>query len=256
MTAPCSTVLNGYTFTPVPSTACSPDEALVAEHHALLAAHAAAQVAGAADGGAAEAHGLAEVGVVVDDDPLEVGVGAHADVGAEHRVGPEPHPGLDAAVLADHGRARPRWRRGGSRPPPPRGRRRPSRSRGPRRARGRRGCPCGPRGSSRGCRRPPSSPPRWRRRGACPRRGARGTPPRRSRPARSGAMKSKISGSSTKMPVLIVSLNTWPHDGFSRNRSMEPSSRVITIPNSSGFSTRASPIVASAPSPRAPSRCR
>ena len=59
-------------------------------------------------------------------------------------------------------------------------------------------------------------------------------------------MKSKISGSSTKMPVLIVSLNTWPHDGFSRNRSMEPSSRVMTIPNSSGFSTRTRPMVARA----------
>ena len=59
-------------------------------------------------------------------------------------------------------------------------------------------------------------------------------------------MKSKISGSSTKMPVLMVSLNTWPHDGFSRNRSMEPSSRVMTMPNSSGFSTRTRPIVARA----------
>ena len=40
------------------------------------------------------------------------------------------------------------------------------------------------------------------------------------------------------MPVLIVSLNTWPHVGFSRKRSIVPSSRVITMPNSSGFSTR------------------
>src|SRR3954454_23426171 len=37
------------------------------------------------------------------------------------------------------------------------------------------------------------------------------------------------------MPVLIVSLNTWPHVGFSRKRSIEPSSRVMTMPNSSGF---------------------
>ncbi len=59
-------------------------------------------------------------------------------------------------------------------------------------------------------------------------------------------MKSKISGSSTKIPALIVSLNTWPHDGFSRNRSIDPSSRVMTMPNSSGFSTRTRPMVASA----------
>ena len=46
------------------------------------------------------------------------------------------------------------------------------------------------------------------------------------------------------MPVLIVSLNTWPHVGFSRKRSIEPSSRVITMPNSSGFSTGTRPMVA------------
>ena len=48
------------------------------------------------------------------------------------------------------------------------------------------------------------------------------------------------------MPVLIVSLNTWPQVGFSRNRSTEPSSRVMTIPNSSGSSTELRPMVASA----------
>ena len=48
------------------------------------------------------------------------------------------------------------------------------------------------------------------------------------------------------MPVLMVSLKTCPHPGFSRNRSTLPSSRVITIPNSSGFSTAHSAIVASA----------
>ena len=48
------------------------------------------------------------------------------------------------------------------------------------------------------------------------------------------------------MPVLMVSLNTWPHVGFSRKRSMEPSSRVMTMPNSSGLSTGVSPIVAMA----------
>jgi hypothetical protein len=39
------------------------------------------------------------------------------------------------------------------------------------------------------------------------------------------------------MPVLMVSLKTCPQPGFSRKRSMLPSSRVITMPNSSGFST-------------------
>ncbi len=45
----------------------------------------------------------------------------------------------------------------------------------------------------------------------------------------------------------MVSENTSPHDGFSRNRSIEPSGRVMTIPNSSGSSTRFSPIDATAP---------
>ena len=48
------------------------------------------------------------------------------------------------------------------------------------------------------------------------------------------------------MPELIVSEKTWPQVGFSRKRSIVPSSRVITMPYSSGFSTRTSPIVASA----------
>ena len=60
-------------------------------------------------------------------------------------------------------------------------------------------------------------------------------------------MYSKISGSSTKMPVLIVSENTWPQVGFSRKRSIEPSSWVMTMPNSSGLSTWARPMVAMAP---------
>ena len=38
------------------------------------------------------------------------------------------------------------------------------------------------------------------------------------------------------MPVLIVSEKTSPHLGFSRKRSMRPSSSVMTMPNSSGFS--------------------
>ena len=48
------------------------------------------------------------------------------------------------------------------------------------------------------------------------------------------------------MPVLIVSEKTWPQDGFSRKRSIRPSSSVTTIPNSSGFSTDFSPMVTAA----------
>ncbi len=48
------------------------------------------------------------------------------------------------------------------------------------------------------------------------------------------------------MPVLIVSEKTWPQDGFSRKRSIRPSSSVTTMPNSSGFSTDLSPIVTAA----------
>src|ERR671936_774565 len=55
------------------------------------------------------------------------------------------------------------------------------------------------------------------------------------------------------MPVLIVSEKTWLHEGFSRNRSIRPSSSVTTIPNSSGLSTDLSPIVTAA---RQPDRTR
>ena len=49
------------------------------------------------------------------------------------------------------------------------------------------------------------------------------------------------------MPVLMVSLKTWPQVGFSRKRSIEPSSLVMTMPNSRGLSTALSAMVASAP---------
>ena len=49
------------------------------------------------------------------------------------------------------------------------------------------------------------------------------------------------------MPVFTVSLNTWPQVGFSRKRSMRPSSLMTTTPNSSGFSTRLRAMVAMAP---------
>ncbi len=63
----------------------------------------------------------------------------------------------------------------------------------------------------------------------------------------SSGMCFNTSGSSTYTPVLIVSEKTWLHDGFSRNRSIRPSLSVTTIPNSSGFSTDFSAIVAAAP---------
>jgi hypothetical protein len=63
---------------------------------------------------------------------------------------------------------------------------------------------------------------------------------------RPAGMESKISGSSTKMPVLMVSENTWPQLGFSRKRSMAPSSLVMTMPNSRGLSTGIRPMVAMA----------
>jgi hypothetical protein len=49
------------------------------------------------------------------------------------------------------------------------------------------------------------------------------------------------------MPVLTLSLNTWPQLGFSRKRSIDPSSRVMTMPNSRGFSTDLRAMVAIAP---------
>src|SRR5580704_12856024 len=49
------------------------------------------------------------------------------------------------------------------------------------------------------------------------------------------------------MPVLAWSLNTSPHDGFSRKRLMFPWSSVTTTPYSSGFGTEWSTIVACEP---------
>ena len=49
------------------------------------------------------------------------------------------------------------------------------------------------------------------------------------------------------MPVLTVSEKTWPQVGFSRKRSMRPSSLTTTMPKSSGFSTCLRAIVTIAP---------
>ena len=45
----------------------------------------------------------------------------------------------------------------------------------------------------------------------------------------------------------MVSLNTSPHPGFSRNRSTRPDSSVMTMPNSKGLGTRATVTVTAAP---------
>ncbi len=46
-----------------------------------------------------------DVHVVVHDAALELGVGLHDDVGAEHRVGPQHRAGFDPGVVADQHRA-------------------------------------------------------------------------------------------------------------------------------------------------------
>ena len=73
------------------------------------------------------------------------------------------------------------------------------------------------------------------------RRGASGTPRWRSRPAGRARCSRRSRARARRCPVLMVSLNTWPHVGFSRKRSMVPSSLVMTMPNSSGFSTADQP---------------
>ncbi len=158
-TAPASTVLNGYTFTPAASDAVLADEALVAEHDALLEAGAAADVARAPDDRAPQPRTLAEVGVVVDHRRARGrrrrGRGRSSRAPCTHRAGRRPRPdslspmtagpttsavGVDLGALAEPHRlgdleagdvdARP----------------------------GRRGRPCGRGGRPRACRRPPSSP--------------------------------------------------------------------------------------------------
>ncbi len=49
------------------------------------------------------------------------------------------------------------------------------------------------------------------------------------------------------MPVFTVSEKTWPHVGFSMNRSMRPSSAVMTFPNSMTLGLRARATVTIAP---------
>jgi hypothetical protein len=81
------------------------DEALVTEDDTLLAPRALAQIAAPTDDRAPEADAGVEVGVVVDDRPLEVGLGADHHVAPEDRVLPDVGAGLDLAVVTDHGGA-------------------------------------------------------------------------------------------------------------------------------------------------------
>ncbi len=82
------------------------DEALVAQDRAVVAAGATADVAGPADHGAGQPHPLTQVGVVLDDAPVDLGVGPDLHVGAQDGVLGQAHTGVDPGVVADDGRAR------------------------------------------------------------------------------------------------------------------------------------------------------
>ena len=62
-----------------------------------------AQLAAAADDAAAQADSRPEVGVVVHDRPLQIGVGAHPHVAAEHCVLAQRRAAFYAAVVANYG---------------------------------------------------------------------------------------------------------------------------------------------------------
>ena len=81
------------------------DKAFIADDDALFGASPAAQVATAADDTTTQAHSRAEIGIVVHDGALQVGVGADPDVAAEHGVLAQRGPPFDVAVVADQGRA-------------------------------------------------------------------------------------------------------------------------------------------------------
>ena len=105
MMAPGSTVLNGYTFTDGLMTACSPTKhsspsTTPSSHRAPLRRSLERPTTAPRRRTAG-----AEVGVVVDDGPLEVGVGPDPHVAAEHRVLPEVGARLHPAVVADDRRA-------------------------------------------------------------------------------------------------------------------------------------------------------
>src|SRR5436190_865100 len=76
-------------------------EAVVAEHDPLFTAGALAQIRRAPDHAAAQAHAIAEVGVVVDHRALDEGLVAHDHVGAEDAVLVQVGAGLHLAVVAD-----------------------------------------------------------------------------------------------------------------------------------------------------------
>ena len=89
-TAPSSMVLNGYTFTSAASTAFSPTKHSSPSTTPSSSAGVPAEVARPPDDRAAQAGACADVRVVVHDDALEVDVGEHPHVGAEHGVLAEP----------------------------------------------------------------------------------------------------------------------------------------------------------------------
>ena len=148
--------------------ACAPMKHSSPIDDAFFDAHAVADVARPPEHRAADARRRPDVDVVVHDGALEVRVGLHDDVVAEHGVRPQHRARLDAAVVADQHRRLDRRRRA---------RRRRSRRATPARAPGspgarcgpgRRGCPRARCGTPRACRRPPSSRRRRGRRACRP----------------------------------------------------------------------------------------
>src|SRR5207244_643360 len=81
------------------------DEALVAQHDALLAPAPPPQVARPADDRAPQPHRRAQIGVVVDHAAMDIGVGPDPNVGAEHGGLPQMGPRFDPAIVADDDRS-------------------------------------------------------------------------------------------------------------------------------------------------------
>ena len=81
------------------------DEALVAEHHALLHAGAAPQVAGPAHHCPAQAHPRAQVDVVVHNGAFNEAIRTDAHIRSQHGVLRQPGACFHAAVVPDDGRA-------------------------------------------------------------------------------------------------------------------------------------------------------
>ena len=104
-TAPSSMVLNGYTLTSGPSVASWPDLDLVADHDAFVDAHVRPQVGALPHDRAPQAAAGPDVHAVEQHAPVELDVGQHPAVRAEHRVLAQAGTRLDRAVGADERRA-------------------------------------------------------------------------------------------------------------------------------------------------------